>query len=58
MAREQNESNGRDGRSPAERYRDFARKNDDWDRKVKHSIEKIEKASRSGKRSERTISSN
>jgi hypothetical protein len=32
--------------SPEERYRDFAKDNDRWDRKVKESIDKIEKASR------------
>jgi hypothetical protein len=45
MRRERNTGNG--GRpSPEERYRDFARDNDRWDRKVKESIGKIDKASR------------
>jgi hypothetical protein len=55
MDREQNGSNGRSKPSPDERYREFAKENDAWDRKVKHSIEKIERASRTHERTEQTI---
>jgi hypothetical protein len=36
--------------SPERRYEEFAKENRAWDRKVKHSIEKIGKTRRSTKR--------
>jgi hypothetical protein len=45
MRRESNTDNGRTP-SPEERYRDFAKDNARWDRKVKESIAKIDKSSR------------
>ena len=45
MGRERTRSTGGNP-SPEERYQDFARENAAWDRKVKESISKIDKASR------------
>jgi hypothetical protein len=45
LGRDRNTTYGRKS-SPEKRYRDFAKENEAWDRRVKKSIEKIDKASR------------
>jgi hypothetical protein len=54
MRRERNTGPG-GTRSPEERYQDFAKDNERWDRKVKDSIDKIEKASRRDEQKRNTV---
>ncbi len=54
MGREHHTGDDRNGSSPEKRYRDFAKENAEWDRRVKQSIEKIERASRARERGQRS----